>query len=228
MLFLLVCIPMTRLLSQPKTYWSSGGEMIFSLAEIKTNENSSESILRWSPFFNLQNMINADFSDHFGIFSGISLRNVGFILNDFKQIDAQGTETFVRKKFRTYSLGIPAGIKFGNLGKSFLYGGYELEMPFHFKEKTFVNGDKTAKITGWFSDRVVKLQHGLFVGVQLPYGTNLKFKYYVSAFLNRDFIDENGLKPYSKYESHVFYVSLSSYVFRNFDFEKPKLVPTVY
>jgi hypothetical protein len=51
-----------------------------------------------------------------------------------------------------------------------------------YKEKTYISGDKTDKITGWFSDRQEIFQHGFLAGVQFPYGTNLKFKYYLSEF----------------------------------------------
>jgi hypothetical protein len=198
--------------SQAKTYFSSGLEMIFSFANIKDNGNSPGSTLRWAPVFNLQSMVNADINQHFGLFSGLAVRNVGYIYDHYT--DASN-EVIYKKKFRSYNLALPVGIKFGNLDKLFFYGGYEVELPFLYKEKTFENGDKISKITGWFSNRQQLFQHGFLVGVQFPYGLNLKFKYYVSEFHNQDFVSGNT-KPYAGLESHVFYFSLSTYLFKNF------------
>ena len=201
--------------------------MIFSFADIKSGGNSDGSVIRWSPVFNIQGMLNADFNKNLGIFTGLGIRNVGFIYDDFDQMEAGGS-TSVKKKFRSYNLAVPLGIKLGNLGKVFIFGGYEVELPFHYKEKTFVGGDKTNKITGWFSNRQQKIKHGFIVGVQLPYDMSVKFKYYVSEFFNQDFTDGNGLKPYSGFEAHVFYFSLSSYLFKNMESYKPESKPTVY
>jgi hypothetical protein len=100
----------------------------------------------------------------------------------------------------------------------FIYGGYEVEFPFLYKEKTFDGGDKINKITGWFSDRQELIQHGFLVGIQFPYGMNVKFKYYLSEFHNQDFIDGSGNKPYEGLNSQVFYFSLSYLMFKNLDF----------
>lgn len=194
---------------QSKNYWSSGGEMIFSFADINDNGSNGGSILRWAPVFNFQGTFNSDFSQKVGIFSGIAVRNVGYIYDNYEKQDAQGgTGTFYKKKFRSYNIGVPVGIKFGDMDNLFFYGGYEVELPFLYKEKTFDNGDKIGKITGWFSDRQETFQHGFIAGVQFPYGLNLKFKYYVSEFHNQGFKESDGTKPYAGLESHVMYFSL--------------------
>jgi hypothetical protein len=203
-----------------KTYVTSGGEMIFSFAEIKDNGADESSIMRWAPVLNIQAMLNSDISDKFGIFTGLAIRNVGYIYNNYTD---PSNGVVYKKKFRSYNLAVPFGIKVGNLDKFFFYGGYEVELPVVYKEKTFDNGgDKIDKITGWFSNRQELFQHGFLVGVQFPYGMNLKFKYYLSEFHNQDYMDSAGNKPYSGLESHVFYFSLSTYLFKNFDIEEPK------
>jgi hypothetical protein len=211
--------------SQNKTYFSSGGEMIFSFASIDDHGSKEGSVLRWSPVFNIQSMVNLDMSQRFGLFSGLAIRNVGFIYDHYTPPSAakgmqEGSTTF-KEKFRTYNLGIPVGFKIGNMNKMFLYAGYEVEFPFHFKEKRFDGGDKIQKTTGWFSNRVEQFQHGFLVGVQFPYGMNLKFKYYLSSFLNQDFVDGSGQKPYEGLDAHVFYFSLCSNLFKNFDYAHP-------
>ncbi len=202
-------------LGQSKTYVTSGGEMIFSFADITDNGRSAESTLRWAPVFNFQSMLNADISSHVGLFSGIALRNVGYIYDNYTD---PATDAIYKKKFRSYNIGIPVGIKIGNLDKMFIYGGYEVEFPFLYKEKTFDGGDKIDKITGWFSKREEPIQHGFLVGIQFPYGMNVKFKYYLSEFHNQDYIDGAGNKPYAGLNSQVFYFSLSYLMFKNLDF----------
>lgn len=196
-----------------KAYVTSGGELIFSLASIEQNGNSENATLRFSPVVNFQVMLNKDVNKNFGVFTGLALRNVGYILPNYK--DTNNLE--YKKKFRSYNLGIPVGIKLGNLDKTFFYGGYEIEFALSYKEKTYEDGDKIDKITGWFSSRQELFQHGFFVGVQFPYATNIKFKYYLSEFHNRDYVNNAGVKPYGALKSNIFYFSLCFFLFRNFD-----------
>lgn len=201
--------------SQSSNYMSYSGEMIFSFASIDDHGRSESSLMRWAPVFNLQGMYNADMSPHFGIFSGLAIRNVGYIYDTYTN-----PQTLVvnKKKFRTYNLAIPVGFKVGNLDNMFLYAGYEVEFPFHYKEKTFDGGDKIDKITGWFSKRDEPVQHGFLVGIQFPGGPNLKFKYYLSEFHNQDYTDGSGNKPYEGLESNIFYFSLNYDLFTKVDY----------
>jgi len=215
--FIASCMLFTQsIFGQSKPYVTSGLEMLFSFAGIDDNGTSPNSTLRWAPVINIQTMLNKDMSDRFGLFTGFAVRNVGYIYDHYLD---PSNESYYKKKFRSYNLGIPAGIKIGNLDKMFLYGGYEVELAVLYKEKTFDGGDKIDKMTGWFSDRQNLFQHGFLVGVQFPYGLNLKFKYYLSDFHNQDFVDAEGYKPYEGLKSNVFFFSLSSYLFTNFHFD---------
>ncbi len=191
-------------------YVTSGLEIIFSKGGTENDGN-----IRFAPVLNLQSNLNLDLSDKLGVYTGIAVRNVGFIYDDPNN---QGT-TF---KYRTYNIGIPAGIKIGNLEKAFVYGGYELELPFNYKEKQFQNGEKIRNPNFWFSDRVNLLQHSLFVGFQFYSGMNLKFKYYLTSLHDPDFIayDLNGnpSTPYAGIDSNIWYISLNFAVFRNAKF----------
>ncbi len=213
--------------SQSKAYFTSGGEMIFSFAAIEDNGNSESSIMRWSPFFNAQSMANLDLHENFGVFSGLAIRNVGFIYDHYKVNTGEKAfnEVTVKKKFRSYNLGIPVGIKVGNLDKMFIYGGYEVELPLHYKEKTFDDNNNKQKETYWFSNRMERIQHGLLFGIQFKQGANLKFKYYLSNFHNQDFVDRNGNRPYEGLKANVFYFSLCSDLFKNAKFNAPKTTP---
>lgn len=194
-----------------KTYWSGSAEMIFSWATIDNQGNSSGNIMRWAPVINLQGMLNHDFNNTIGLFTGLAVRNVGFIYEDPFDINK------TKFKYRTYNIGIPFGFKVGKLDKALFFAGYEIEIPFVYKEKQFVNDAKDSKDVIWFSDRVEIFQQAVMVGVQLPYGATLKFKYYLSNFHNRDYIaliDGVETKPYD-FESNVFYFSIAWNVFTN-------------
>ena len=201
--------------NKSKAYVTSGGELIFSFANVEQNGNSESSTMRFSPVFNLQVMLNQDMNKSFGLFTGLAVRNVGYIMNDYKD---PSNNLFYKKKFRTYNLGLPLGFKVGNLDKIFFYGGYEIEMAFTYKEKTYEGGDKIDKISGWFSDRNELFQHGFLAGVQFPRGVNLKFKYYLSEFHNQDYTTNAGIKPYGGLKSNIFYVSMNFFLFKDFDF----------
>lgn len=208
-----------------KWYFSNEAEMIFSFADIESDSMNIDNILRWSPVFNYMGHINYDVSKNIGFDLGLGIRNVGFIAK------FPGAENDLKMKFRTYNLGLPIGIKIGDLHQKnpfFLYAGFELEMPFQYKEKKFENGDKTNKTTGWFSDRTDLFTQSAYAGVQFPNGLSLKFKYYLKNFFNQDYqIIEDGVasKPYADMDVHVFYFALTIYPFkdsRSYDIEIPK------
>jgi len=192
-------------------YTTSSGEIILSLAEIDSGkEPAPQNIVRFSPWFNVQTLGNLDFGKNVGVFFGLNVRNVGFIAKD--------NDTQIKKKYRVYDLGIPVGFKVGKLNSMFFYGGYEFELPFNYKEKTFENEVKTEKYNVWFSNRVPTYYHAIFAGIQFPYGANIKFKYYLSTFHNTDFeevVDGETIKPYANLKANVFYIALSFTMFRN-------------
>jgi len=193
--------------AQPKVYVTGGPEFIFSFAEIDNIGISGGNIMRFVPFFNMQVNGNIDFGTHFGFIFGGAIRNVGFIYNL--------PDTNIKKKYRNYRLGIPVGIKLGRMNKFLFYGGYEIEFPFHYKEKTFVNNAKQdTKISDWFSPRTPSYYHSFFVGVQFPYGFSLKFKYYLSEFFIENFSDVDS-NPYQGIKANVWYFSLNFAIFQN-------------
>jgi hypothetical protein len=198
--------------SQKKVYSTTGGEIIFSGADIKDKGSNANSIVRFSPVFNFQNQLHYDVSNSLGFFTGLNIRNVGFIFDD----------PFVantRYKMRSYTLGIPFAIKVGKMDGTCLFAGYELELPFNFKQKKFVNEDKEEKESYWFTDRTPGLYQSVFMGFQGPYGVQLKFKYYMTNFVNQDYAanDGNGniIHPYAGFKANVFYVSVSFQLLRN-------------
>lgn len=200
--------------AQSKVYSTTGWEMIFSWADVDYDGTNGNTLMRWAPVINIQSYLNYDASEKFGLYTGLAIRNVGYIMDNY--VDREGHT--VKKKFRTYNLGIPLGVKVGNLKKMFVYAGYAIEFPFHYKEKTFKDENKTKDVQTFFSDRVEQFQHGLVVGIQFPYGANLKFKYYFSEFHKQGYTESDGYMPYDGLKSNVLYISLNFNIFRNADF----------
>jgi hypothetical protein len=178
------------------------------------NGTDGKTIMRWAPVLNLQGFLNYDINDNFGLYTGLAVRNVGYIMDNY--VDRE--EHTVKKKFRTYNIGIPVGLKVGHLKKFFVYAGYDFEFPFHYKEKTFKDESKTKNVATFFSKRVEQFQHGVVAGIQFKYGFNLKFKYYFSEFHNQDYPESDDYQPYAGLKSNVLYISLNFNIFRNTDF----------
>jgi len=201
--------------AQKKIYTTTGGEVILSWADAKDNGADANSVLRFAPFFNFQNQLHVDMHDKLGFFTGLNIRNIGFIYDDPVEVNT-------RYKLRTYSLGIPFAVKVGTMQGTFVFVGYEIELPLNFKAKTFVNEDKVSKSSDWFSKRTPGLYQSLFVGVQAPYGLQVKFKYYMTNFVDKGYVanDGNGnaIYPYQNFEANVFYISLSFQLFKNASF----------
>ena len=200
---------------QKKIYSTMGGELIFSWADVTDNGADANTILRFSPVFNFQNQLHLDVNEKFGLFTGLNVRNVGFIYDDPVEVNT-------RYKLRAYTLGIPIAIKVGDMQGAFFFAGYELEFPIAFKEKKFVNEDKESKSTDWFSKKTPGAYSSLFAGVQGPYGLQLKFKYYMTNFVDTDYVanDGNGnpIYPYQNFDANVFYISLSYQIFKDAHF----------
>ncbi len=192
--------------TSPEKYILSGGELIFSFADQNTG---ADNILRFSAFFHAQSWRVYDYGQ-FSLFHGLSIRNVGFIIDD----NASNT----RVKYRTYNLGVPVGAIFDLTPGTAIYAGYELELPFNFKQKTFINEKKEDKFNSWFSDRTPTLAHGIFVGFQFARGANVKFKYYLNNFFNKDYrevIDGIDTRPYANADVNVFYFALTFNLFKD-------------
>ncbi|MEO7081918.1 MAG: hypothetical protein ABIY71_10345, partial [Flavobacteriales bacterium] len=62
-----------------KVYGTGSFEWIISVPILDVNGSDKGGVARFSPFFNAQWMLNYDFSNHFGFFTGFSIRNQGFI-----------------------------------------------------------------------------------------------------------------------------------------------------
>jgi hypothetical protein len=114
-------------------------------------------------------------------------------------------------------------LKFGSFRDHFFFfGGGEYEFAFVCKEKYWSgdfdrSGHKTRSVR-WFSDQTPDFLPSFFAGIQFPGGVNIKFKYYLTDFLNNDYrtagntTDGAAFNPsdLTRYKSsHVVYFSLS-------------------
>jgi hypothetical protein len=185
-----------------EAYFTTSSEMIFSVPQLDVNGSDRGAVVRFSPFLNMTGMLNYDLGGHFGLFAGLSFRNQGFIY--------QVPDTSVRYKFRTYNAGLPVGFKFGKMNNTLVYVGYELELPFNYKEKRFENERKEEKFNVWISDRTAPFFQSVFVGFQGPNGSTITARYYLTNFHNTDFVETiNGVnsKPYAGLNAHIFAIS---------------------
>jgi len=211
LLAILICLGPSLVLGQRKTYTTTGGELIFSFANPTIGGVSQPNTVRFSPFFNIQTQVHHDLNDRFGILTGFNIRNVGFIFDD-----AASPGTYY--KTRNYTVGLPIGVKFGKMDGRFLFAGYEIELPFNYKQKKFINDENVDKFDEWFSKRVPTFYSSVFLGFGIAEGTQLKFKYYLTNWFNKSYTDGTGAQPYANFDANVFYFALTFQILRGTHF----------
>lgn len=239
-LALLAWVVYTAKAQEKNWYVNTNYEVIFSFADIAYGTQDVNNVVRFAPWFNLQWEYNYDFSQKFGVVTGLGFRNLGFIYdvpklgvedgvdkNDQLGGEYQATSD-IRKKFRNYTFGIPVGVKLGNMNGVYVMAGYELEIPFAYKEKTFINGNKEFKHSNWFDAAIPAFYQSVFAGFQLPGGGLLKFKYYFTDFFKQSYVqsaNEDGKnvnwtskKNFYPTKANVFYVSLTFRLLRDTKF----------
>lgn len=222
-LIVVASIISAKLQAQVNFYSNNAGELILSGVNQIFNGADVNSNMRFTMFYHEQRLFNVDFFNLFGLYTGLAVRNIGFVSEDlyqnvgFLNIDNSHPDfnKQVKIKRRSYTLGFPLAIKLGNLkDQVFIYGGGEYEWLFHYKQKMFLEGVKE-KESDWLSDRVNSWIPSVFAGAQLPGGFNLKFKYYLKDFLNPDYIglDFSEAVDYSTFESTgIWYISLAFFI----------------
>jgi hypothetical protein len=219
-----------------KVYTLTSGEIIFSQSQATftksfTDQYSGATLsgnnIRFTMFFHLGQYLHYDVSNNFGLFTGLAIRNIGMITDEtLPQTVALsgGTVAYEQYKIirRQYTLGLPLAFKIGAFDKHmYFFAGGEYEMAFHFKEKYWTgsyerSGSKTKK-TEWFSNQTPTFLPSVFGGFQFPGGVNIKFRYYLTDFLDSKFKGNGNategaifdVSDQSRYQdSQMFYVSL--------------------
>jgi hypothetical protein len=188
-------------------YSVSSSELLFQFADIENlNYSYIENRLRFTLLINYGQYWHVDFSNSLGIYTGLAIRNVGFIY------DTPEPRKTIR---RSYTTGIPLALKIGAFDKNmYIMAGGEYELLFHYRARRWQSNDRDGNVTkesGWFSDKTERFVPSVFAGVQFPGGVNLKFKYYLKGFLNEDYVglDFGEMTDFSDFTKlDMFYISL--------------------
>src|SRR5437868_2899528 len=97
-------------------YSMSATEIIFSsnktdatLVSPQLVSYSPSPVVRFTAFLHIQGQSHYNFSNGFGLYTGLGIRNVG-IINHYDYKDNE-----ISIKQRSYSLGVPLALKFGNV-----------------------------------------------------------------------------------------------------------------
>ncbi|RQO30676.1 hypothetical protein DBR32_08060 [Taibaiella sp. KBW10] len=176
---------------------------ILSTAMMEKGASTKWTTPRFTAFLHIGATAHINFNDNFGLFSGLGVKNIGFIEK------FSGNDSTVKR--RVYTIGIPLGIKVGNMSGTYAMLGGGLDIPFHFKEKGFVKRSSKVKQTEWFSQRNETLMPYVFVGAHFKPGVNLKLQYYPTNFLNTDFkqtVNNVTTQPYAGYKVNLAMVTL--------------------
>lgn len=154
-----LCLQITAF-SQNKLYGVFESKTLFQIGMIEDSAgNSVKSILRFAPFVNYTLQAHKDFSNKFGLYTGIGVKNVGFITRQ--------NSTDMTVKSRAYCLNIPVGLKFGNFKEdTYLFLTGEVLMQLDYKEKVFINDDKS-KRKSFYDDDINLFNYSGSVGFHL-------------------------------------------------------------
>jgi hypothetical protein len=132
---------------------------------------------------NIGQYFHVDFNNNIGLYTGLAVRNVGFIYD---------TDIPTKTIRRSYTLGVPLALKLGVFDKHlYIFGGGEYELLFQYKGKRWDSNDRNGtkyKDSEWFSAKTKRFVPALFGGVQFPGGFNVKYKYYLDHFLNSNYV----------------------------------------
>jgi hypothetical protein len=159
-------------------YGMEAYEFIFSKGEVKAGAQTLDNIVRFTGFFNGQSQRHYNFSNHFGMITGIGIRNVG-LLNKYDLPDGK-----FEMKNRAYSIGVPLAFKLGGMvNGNYIAFGAEAEYMFQYKRKIWYNRNDT-KTSEWFSNEVNGFNPSLFADIRFHNGTFFRFKYYLNDFLS--------------------------------------------
>lgn len=196
-----------RLISPRTFYLSSGADAsLLSTSTLSRPGRTGQRLTtpRYTSVLHLGFQLNYDFSESWGIYTGLGVKNIGFIEKYFG-----GDSTVIR---RVYTLGVPLGIKWGQMNRgAYVFLGGGLDMPFHYKEKGFVRRGDKDKNREWFSERTPTFMPHVFLGYRHSSGLRAKLQYYPANFMNPDFTQYRGTqayRPYAGYDVQLIMLSL--------------------
>ena len=177
-----------------RTIYNPGG----GSSTVTTN---STGVLRFSYIINLGITFNFNFGRHFGLYTGVDVKNIGFI-----EHPANGEII----KRRTYNVGAPLGIKIGNMADkgSYLFLGGGIDVPINYREKMFEVRNQKTKYNEWFSKATPATMPYMFAGFAFRNSVSLKAQYYPNNYLNPDYTQKSGYPSNAGYTVHLMMLSL--------------------
>ena len=198
------------LVSTPKRFYMGNGYdfLMLSSAIYDNGIDNKITIPRFTGVVNLGVNFHFDPNKRIGFFTGIGLKNLGFIeKNPFPGA--------VTNKYRVYTIGVPIGLKIGDLrNRNFLFGGGGVDFPFHYKVKTFSKIWGKSKDSEWFNEYTPRVMPYVFLGVSIDPGFIIKAQYYPNSFFNQDYetwVNGTGplYKPFDGWKANIFALCLS-------------------
>jgi len=168
-------------------------------------------VIRFTAFLHLQGQSHYNFSTHFGLYTGLGIRNIGLI----NHYEYNGDEISIKQ--RSYSLGVPLAFKFGNVVRNrFIALGAEVEWMFAYKMKVLYKGEKSKQYE-WFSGKVNTINPSVFAELHFGRHGYIKAKYYLEDFLvnktSTVYLPQStDTFSYIPTESKIFYISIGSTV----------------
>lgn len=187
-----------------KPYFTRGGDFIFSYGLVTDDAGQDvTSSLRFSCWYHFSETMNIDFGKGAGMITGVGMENVGII--------TKPKDDYTVKQ-RAYALGVPLGLRFGDLENSnFIALGAEGELMLDYKEKVFNGNDKVRKHHEWLSNNTNLLNPSVFLKYQKK-SLVITAKYYLFDFLiPSNILTEEGSAPIPASAistSKMFYISI--------------------
>jgi hypothetical protein len=208
----LLLIISANLSAQTKIYTTNSFEFLFQNGQVTKDGVNPDQNMRFTLWLNYTHQKHVDFNKNLGIFTGVSIKNVGFITEKeiFKSTNDLGEKVesipYETIKRRIYTLGIPLALKIGDVEKNFyVYGGGEIGLALAYKEKRFENSVKKSK-TSFLGSETNLFQPSIFTGIQLPGGLNIQYRLFLNNMLKQDY--GNG----TEYDQSGFSKSLIQYI----------------
>ena len=195
-------------------YPVSSFEHLYQFVEVEREGFNTTNKMRYTIVFNFAQYWHMDFNNNIGLYSGLGIRNVGFIYDRTDAATGQNPRKTIR---RSYTIGVPLALKIGVFDKHlYVSGGAEYELLYVYKGKAWDSHSRSGtkyKEVEWFSGKTKRFVPSVFAGVQFPGGFNLKGKYYLDHFLNTSYVGpdlgEQNVSFADYKKINMFYVSLS-------------------
>lgn len=195
-------------------YPTSCFEFLFQGAEVMKDGAALSTNVRFTIWFNYTQQLHFDFTNHIGMYTGLSIKNVGFITTNEDIAPYAGNPASVVElnKRRVYTAGVPLALKLGNFDNNFyIYGGGAYDLVIDYKEKRWVNGVKTNK-SSFFGAETPRFLPSVFGGIQFKHGLRLQYSLYLDDLLRTDY------GAGTQYDQSKFTKSVMQYLSLSFNF----------